>query len=157
MQRNHTTFTLFPDLQYSQHTTHKCKHVQLFTVSNYHGERSKDTRHLPSPTLRNGTGSQTQRCYQQNHEREHDQSDIHAYKNIHLPKDKREFEYLTLDSMEIITRGEGIPFELDTETIEKLNSLASSETSKLFCPSYTKTKAKRKQGRPRKPLHKARE
>ena len=78
-------------------------------------------------------------------------------KNIHLPKDKREFEYLTLDSMEIITRGEGIPFELDTETIEKLNSLASSETSKLFCPSYTKTKAKRKQGRPRKPLHKARE
>ena len=27
-------------------------------------------------------------------------------KNIHMPKDKREFEYLTLDSMEIITRGE---------------------------------------------------
>ena len=32
---------------------------------------------------------------------------LHA-KNIHLPKDKREFEYITLDSMEIITRGEGI-------------------------------------------------
>ena len=74
-----------------------------------------------------------------------------------MHKDKPEFEYLTLDTMKIVTRGEGVQFEPDTETIERLNSLASSETSKLFCPSYTKTKAKRKQGRPRKFLPKVSE
>ena len=73
-------------------------------------------------------------------------------KNIHLPKDKREFEYLTLDSMEIITRGEGIPFEPDLKTTERLNTLANTESSKLYCPSFTKTKSKRKQGRPKKQL-----
>ena len=67
-------------------------------------------------------------------------------KNIHLPKDKREFEYLTLDSMEIITRGEGIPFEPDLKTIERLNVLASTESSKLFCPSFTKTSLRGNKG-----------
>ena len=69
-----------------------------------------------------------------------------------MSKVKPEFEYLTLDTMEIVTRGVGIKFEPDTATIEKLNSLANSETSKIFCPSYTKTKAKRRQGRPKKQL-----
>ena len=78
-------------------------------------------------------------------------------KNTHMQQDKPEFEYLTIDTFEIATRGEGIPFDPDSEAIEKLNSLASSETSKLFCPSYTKTKAKRKQGRPRKSLPKVSE
>jgi len=73
-------------------------------------------------------------------------------KNIHMPKDKREFEYLTLDSMEIITRGEGIPFEPDLKTIERLNTLANTESSKLYYPSFTKTKSKKKQGRPKKQL-----
>ena len=76
---------------------------------------------------------------------------LHA-KNIHMAKDRPEFEYLTLDTMEVVTRGVGINFEPDTETIDKLNSLANSETSKVFCPSYTKTKAKRRQGRPKKQL-----
>ena len=61
-----------------------------------------------------------------------------------MQKDKPEVEFLTLDTMEIVTRGEGIKCEPDTDTIERLNSLASSETSKLFCPSYSKTKEKRK-------------
>ena len=39
-----------------------------------------------------------------------------------------------------------------TPTIDKINSLANTETSKFFCPSYTKTKTKRRQGRPRKQL-----
>jgi hypothetical protein len=54
--------------------------------------------------------------------------------------------------MEIITRGEGIPFEPDLKTIERLNTLANTESSKLYCPSFTKTKSKRKQGRPKKQL-----
>ena len=107
---------------------------------------------MPSSTPRNRTCSKTQRFYQQNHKREHDQSDISAHKKHKLPKDKREFEYLTLDSMEIITRGEVIPFESDSDTIDRINVLASTESSKLFCPSYKKTKSKRKQGRPRKQL-----
>ena len=65
-------------------------------------------------------------------------------KNTHMQKDKPEFDFLTLDTMEIVTRGEGIKFEPDTDTIERLNSLASSDTSKLFCPSYMKTKEKRR-------------
>ena len=69
-----------------------------------------------------------------------------------MSKDKPEFEYLTLDMMEIVTRGVGINFEPDTKTIERLNSLANSENSKLFCPSYGKIKSKRKQGRPRNQL-----
>ena len=69
-----------------------------------------------------------------------------------MPKDKREFEYLTQDSMEIITRGEGISFEPNSDTIDRINVLASTESSKLLCPSFTKTKSKRKQGRPRKQL-----
>ena len=70
-------------------------------------------------------------------------------KNIHMTKIKREFEYLTPSSMEIITRGEGIPFEPDLKIIERLNTFANTESSKLYCPSFTKTKSKRKQGRPR--------
>jgi hypothetical protein len=66
-----------------------------------------------------------------------------------MAKDKPEFEYLTLDTMEIVTRGEGIHFEPDTKTVGRLNTLAITESSKLFCPSFTKTKSKRKQGRPR--------
>ena len=52
----------------------------------------------------------------------------------------------------IINPIEGISFEPGTDTIDRINLLASTETSKLFCPSYKKTKAKRKQGRPRKQL-----
>jgi pantothenate kinase-related protein Tda10 len=46
--------------------------------------------------------------------------------------------------MEIITRGEGIPFEPDLKTTERLNTLANTESSKLYCPSFTKSKSKNK-------------
>jgi hypothetical protein len=64
-------------------------------------------------------------------------------RNIHMAKDQPEFEYLTLDTMEIVTRGAGISFEPDTNTIEKINKLAIMDSSKIFCPSFTKLKPKK--------------
>ena len=73
-------------------------------------------------------------------------------KNTHMQKDKPEFEYLTLDTMEIITRGEGIPFEADAANIDRINDLANTETSQIYCPLHAKIKTKRKQERHRKQL-----
>ena len=71
--------------------------------------------------------------------------------NIHtVSKSKPEFSYLTVDTLEVITRGEGTPFRVKDFHIDKINRLSNAPNSILFCPSFQKAKAKRRQGRPRK-------
>jgi len=71
--------------------------------------------------------------------------------NIHLmPTGKPEFEYLTVNTLEKITRGEGDQFKILPDHIESINRLAASPSSLLFCPSFQKYKNRRKKGRPRK-------
>jgi hypothetical protein len=71
--------------------------------------------------------------------------------NIHLmPKGKPEFEFLTVNTLEKITRGEGDSFKPLPTHIEAINRLASSPNSMLFCPSFQKFKNRRSKGRPRK-------
>jgi hypothetical protein len=71
--------------------------------------------------------------------------------NIHTTsKSKPEFSYLTVDTLEVITRGEGTPFRIKDFHVDKINRLSNAPNSILFCPSFMKAKAKRKQGRPRK-------
>ena len=73
--------------------------------------------------------------------------------NIHtVSKSKPEFSYLTVDTLEVITRGEGTPFRVKDFHIDKINRLSNAPNSILFCPSFQKAKAKRKQGRPRKEI-----
>ena len=74
--------------------------------------------------------------------------------NIHLmPKGKPEFEFLTVNTLEKITRGEGDPFKTLPIHIESINRLAGSPNSLLFCPSFKKFKERRKKGRPRRPAN----
>ena len=71
--------------------------------------------------------------------------------NIHLmPKGKPEFEFLTVNTLEKITRGEGESFKPLPTHIEAINRLAGSPNSLLFCPSFQKYKNRKKKGRPRK-------
>ena len=71
--------------------------------------------------------------------------------NIHVTsKQRTEFTFLTMDTLEKITRGAGDKLNAEQQHIEKINRLANSPNSLLFCPSFQKLKAKKKQGRPRK-------
>ena len=69
-----------------------------------------------------------------------------------VSKSKPEFNYLTVDTLEVITRGEGTPFRIKDFHIDNINRLSNAPNSILFCPSFQKAKAKRKQGRPRKEI-----
>ena len=71
--------------------------------------------------------------------------------NIHVTsKQKTEFTFLIIDTLKKITRGAGDKLNVDQQHITKINRLANAPNSLLFCPSFQKIKAKRKQGRPRK-------
>ena len=73
--------------------------------------------------------------------------------NIHLmSKGKPEFEFLTVNTPEKITRGEGDSFKTLPIHIDAINRLAGSPNSISFCPSFQKFKNRRSKGRPRKDM-----
>ena len=61
--------------------------------------------------------------------------------NIHTTsKSKPEFSYLTVNTLEVITRGEGTPFRIKDFHVDKINRLSNAPNSLHFCPSYMKAK-----------------
>jgi hypothetical protein len=67
--------------------------------------------------------------------------------NIHIAsKQRTEFTFLTIDTLEKITRGSGDKLKVNQIHVDKINRLSNSPNSLLFCPSFQKLKAKKKQG-----------
>ena len=59
--------------------------------------------------------------------------------NINIKKGKTpEFTYLSLDTLEPITRGSGIKMRIDQKYVTKLIQVAMTPTSQFFCPSFAK-------------------
>ena len=71
--------------------------------------------------------------------------------NIHIAsKQRTEFTFLTIDTLEKITRASGDKLKVNQIHVDKINRLSNSPNSLLFWPFLQKLKAKKKQGRPRK-------
>lgn len=71
--------------------------------------------------------------------------------NIHIKKDAPEFTYMMVDTLETVTRKKGIKCQINDELVKRINQMANTPTSRLFCPSFAKFTERKTKGRPKGP------